>query len=62
MKNGLLYLPIDNDGYDDDEMDIRPTGFLSNLMKNYITFGDRSQRHDSQRTKERAETKGKPVR
>ena len=39
MKNGLLYLPIDNDGYDDNEMDIGPTGFLSNLMKNYITFG-----------------------
>ena len=27
MTNGLLYLPMDNDDYDGDEMDIGPTSF-----------------------------------
>ena len=44
-KYGLLYLPIEHcDAHDDahdenEEINVAPTGFLSNLMKNYITFG-----------------------
>ena len=40
-KHGLLYLPIERcDAHDDnEEINVEPTGFLSNLMKNYITFG-----------------------
>ena len=44
-KHGLLYLPIErcdahDDAHDDnEEINVAPTGFLSNLMKNYITFG-----------------------
>jgi hypothetical protein len=42
-KHGSLYLLLkndDDDDYNDDEIaEVTPAGFLSNLMRNYITFG-----------------------
>ena len=58
-KHGLLYLPIErcdahDDAHDDnEEINVAPTGFLSNLMKNYITF--RRAGHDKITQNRRAE-------